>query len=223
MESLVKRLSALLWTQRLAEQDRPQERALGGIKNASNDSFLIVARFLGEEWYSGKGADRNGMYIIPGILWSNLVALTTSSRRKGKILSKCNELGTLAASNGLGELLKELLTILLTTTDLIDTVDDDDTAVRSLKRALQGFDERRPQVLFVCFGVGGAARLVVGIYQRVVPVRDALDCNGDSNQVMKTHSARLPTRLDNNWYRMLLTTWRLVASDWTVPIETYIV
>jgi len=84
----------------------------------------------------GKRANCNSVHIISGILLSNLVALTTSARRQRKVLSKCDEFGTLATSDSLGELLEELLADLLTAVDFIDAIDDDDTAIRSLERAL---------------------------------------------------------------------------------------
>ena len=120
----------------------------------------------------GKCADRNSVHIISGILLSNLVGLATSPRRQGKVLSKCNQLGTFATSDSLGQLLEKLLTGLLTAADLVDAIDNDDAAVRSLERALQRLNECRPEVLLVRLGVGSGARLVVGIYERVVPVRE---------------------------------------------------
>jgi hypothetical protein len=163
------------------------------------------------------------MDVIPSILWCNLVTLTTSSRRKGEVLRKRHELGALTTSNSLGEFLKELLASLLTTPDLIDTINNDNTAVCSFERTLQSFNESRPEMLFICLGVGGTARLVVSINKRVVPVNNVLGNDRNTSSMVGAHNARLPTRLDNSWYRMLLTTCRLVASDWTVPMETYIV
>jgi hypothetical protein len=112
------------------------------------------------------------VHIIPGILLSNLVGLTTSSRRQCKVLSKRNELGAFATSDSLGKLLKKLLAGLLTATDLIDAIDNDDAAVRSLERALQCFNQSGPEMFFICLGVGGSTGLVVGVDKRVVPVRE---------------------------------------------------
>jgi hypothetical protein len=115
------------------------------------------------------------------------------------------------------------LASLLTTPDLIEAINNDDAAICSFERALQSLNKSCPKMLFVCFGIGGTARLVVGIDKRVVTVKNVLDDYYNRIGMLGTYSARFPTRLDKSWYKMLLTTWRLVASDWTVPIDTYIV
>jgi hypothetical protein len=58
----------------------------------------------------------------------------------------------------------------LSAVDLIDAIDDDDAAVRSFERALQCFNQSGPEVFFICLGVGGSARLVVGVDKRVIPI-----------------------------------------------------
>jgi hypothetical protein len=62
------------------------------------------------------------------------------------------------------------LTGLLIAADLIDAIDNDDAAVGSLEWALQCFNQSGPEVFFVRLGVCGGARLVVGVYKRVVSV-----------------------------------------------------
>jgi hypothetical protein len=138
------------------------------------------------------------MNIIPSILWCNLIALAASSRRKGEVLRKRHELSALATPNSLGELLEELLAIQLTPADLINTINDDDAAVCSFERALQSLDKSCPKMLFVCFGVGGTARLVVGIDERVVTVNNMLDDCCKMIAMLGTYSARFPTRLDKS-------------------------
>lgn len=53
------------------------------------------------------------------------------------------------------------MTTLLTTLNLVDAVDNDDTAVCTLERALQSLDEGSPEMFFVCLGVGSTAGFVV--------------------------------------------------------------
>jgi hypothetical protein len=52
--------------------------------------------------------------------------------------------------------------------DFVDAIDDDDSAVRTLKGTLQGLDKGSPEVFFVCLGVGSAAGLVVCVDEGVV-------------------------------------------------------
>ena len=61
---------------------------------------------------------------------------------------------------------------LLTAVDFIDAINNNDAAVRSLEWALQCLNERRPKVLLIRLGVGSGARLVVGVYKRVVPAKE---------------------------------------------------
>ena len=59
---------------------------------------------------------------------------------------------------------------LLTTMDFINAIDNDDAAVRSFEWALQRFNQGRPKVFLICFGVRGATGFVVGVYEGVVSV-----------------------------------------------------
>ena len=99
-----------------------------------------MAGLLGEERNVGKSTNRNSVDVVTGILWADPVCLTTRSGRQRQRLSECHKLRPLATANGLGEPLEELLTSLLAAQDFVDAIDDDDGAVRTLKRTLQSLD-----------------------------------------------------------------------------------
>ena len=124
---------------------------------------------LGEERNVSQSTDGHCMNIVAGVLWADLVCLTTRSIGQRQRLGESHKLRSLATANRLGKPLEKVLASLLTTLDFVDTIDDDDAAVRSLKGTLQSLDEGSPEVFFVCLGVGCAAGLVVCIDEGVVP------------------------------------------------------
>jgi hypothetical protein len=128
-----------------------------------------MTRLLGEERNVSQSTDRDGVDVVTGVLWADLVCLTTRSIRQRQRLGESHKLRPLAAANSLGKPLEKLLASLLTALDLVDAIDDDDAAVRALKGTLQGLDKGSPEVFLVCLGVGCAAGLVVCIDEGVVP------------------------------------------------------
>ena len=99
-----------------------------------------MTRLLGEERNVSQSTDRDGVDVVTGVLWADLVCLTTRSIRQRQRLGESHKLRSLATANSLGKPLQKLLAGLLTTLNFVDTIDDDDAAVCTLKGALQGLD-----------------------------------------------------------------------------------
>jgi hypothetical protein len=169
LQSLIERLRALLRAQSFGEHDGPEERSLGSIKDGGNDDLLLITRLFGEERNVSQSADRDGVDIVAGVLRPDLVCLTARSVRQRQRLGESHKLRPLATADSLGEPLEELLASLLTTLDLVDAIDDDDAAVRTLEGTLQSLDQGSPEVFFVRLWVGCAAGFVVCVDERVVP------------------------------------------------------